>query len=134
MTTTLYFVSEEHIGLAATAGDGHRVVELMRCLGWPVVYGDQPWQFENEEKRLAFEQVFQWTLVVLTAEKETTEQSTWETLAKQRLQLDETLRPLAQQLEQKRPWPGYWRWLIATPSDVILTWLETENKKGAASS
>lgn len=133
MTKTLYFVSEEHIGLAATSSDGHRVVELMRCQGWPVVYGDQPWQFEDDDKRQAFEQAFQWALVVLTAEKEETDPTTWEALARQRLQLDEALQPFAQQLEQKRPWPGYWRWLIGTPNDVILKWLETENKKDAAS-
>ena len=125
----LLHISEEHIGSKASASDGQRVVELMRCQGWPVVYGDRPWQFADDKEWLAFEKVFQWALTVLTAEKEETDQETWQTLAKQRFQLDKALRPFSQQLEQEQPWPGYWHWLITTPSGVILKWLETENKK-----
>lgn len=125
----LLHISEEHIGANASSTDGYRIVDLMRCQGWPVVYGDRPWQFEDEESRLAFEKAFQWALNVLKVEKGETDQETWETLAKQRIQVDEALRPYAQQFEKGQSWARYWQWLVTAPSDVILKWLEIENKK-----
>ena len=127
------YISEEHIGESAAKSDGQRVVELLRAQGWTVVYGDTPWQFVDDKHREAFEPVFQWALAVIVAEKNEPDEKTMETLAKQRLQVDERLRPFTAELIKLRRWSGYWQWLIESPQDLILTWLKTEKGKDAPS-
>jgi hypothetical protein len=55
-------------------------------------------------------------------------------LAQQRIQQNDTLKPHEAHLMEPRNWPGYWRWLIGVPVEVIMTWIKIDKKKDAASS
>ena len=126
----LVFVSEEHISDNASKTEAERVVELMRAEGWAVLYGERPWQFPNEEVRQQFEATFEWALAVMRAERSRADSATLTKLARQRVQMNEALRPYEQQLMVERPqWEGYWRWLIESPTKVILDWLASQKKE-----
>ncbi len=129
MNRQLFYISEEHISESATTDDAFRIVALMRAEGWPVVYGDKPWQFDDDAQRTKFEQAFQWALLILKAEKLGQADSSLPDLVLQRIQLNGRLQPHEASLMQKRPWKGYWKWLIETPTDVILNWLKVDKQK-----
>ncbi|HRX00244.1 MAG TPA: hypothetical protein P5280_12185 [Cyclobacteriaceae bacterium] len=124
-------ISEEHIGGSASPADAKRVVELLQADGWKVVYGDAPWQFTEESQRQSFEAAFQWALKVMRNETSEGDRTTLRDLAEQRFRQNGRLQPFATELMQERPWPEYWRWLINSPTDVIISWVKTEMKKDA---
>jgi len=129
MDKRLLYISEEHIGREASASDAHRVIDLLRANEWTAVYGDHPWAFDDEAQRATFEKAFEWALAVVAAEKQPYEETTWIDLARQRVQLNEQLRPFDKQLLELRPnWIGYFRWLIETPTEVILSWLNIKKE------
>lgn len=129
MTKQLLYISELHISDKATTSDAHRVIDLLRANEWTAVYGDHPWAFSDGAQRATFEKAFEWALAVVAAEKQPYEETTWIDLARQRVQLNEQLRPFEKQLLELRPnWTGYFRWLIETPTEVILSWLNTKKE------
>ena len=126
----LVFVSEEHIGESASKADAERVVELMRAEGWAVLYGERPWRFPSDDVRQQFERTFEWALAVMRAERAGADSATLTKLARQRVQMNEELRPYEQRLMVERPsWEGYWRWLLESPTKVILDWLASQDEK-----
>lgn len=134
MNNQLLYISEEHIGEMATPLDARKVIELLQADGWKLAYGDHPWQFEDEGQQGKFQQAFKWSLDVLEADKSYTGDGRFRELAQQRVQQNEKLQLLEEHLMQPRDWPGYWRWLISAPLEVIVTWINIDKKKGAASS
>lgn len=133
MNNLLLYISEEHIGENATPLDARKVIELLQSDGWKVVYGDHPWQFEEIAQQEKFQQAFKWSLDVLEADKSYTGDGRFRELAQERVQQNERLQPYQDHLMQARDWPGYWRWLIGAPLDVIVTWIKINTKKDAAS-
>ena len=134
MNKQLLYVSEEHISEQATPLDARKVIELLQADGWKVAYGDKPWEFADEGQQANFMQAFTWSLAVMEADKFYKEDSRFRELAQQRVNQNGRLQPHEKHLLQPRNWPGYWRWLIGAPLDVIVTWIEIDKKKGAASS
>ena len=124
-------VSEEHIGRYASPANAKRVVELLQTDGWKVVYGDAPWQFADDTQRQCFEVAFQWAVNVMQAELAGADKAKLQELAEQRFRQNGRLQPFAMELMKERPWPEYWRWLINSPADVIISWVRTEMKKDA---
>lgn len=133
MNKQMLYVSEEHIGPNATPLDARKVIELLQVEGWTVAYGDKPWEFEGDGQRASFMQSFHWSLAVLEADKSYTGDGRFRELAQQRVQQNERLKPHEDQLMKPREWPGYWRWLIGAPLDVIVTWIKIDKKKDAPS-
>ena len=130
MNQQILFISEEHIGENATYDDANRIITLLMAQGWSVAYGDQPWQFDDEETRPLFEKCFEWAVDVMTAEKGELDEPTMLKLANRRFQMDKKLHPYQSQLLGKQArWAGYLMWLIETPSNVIFNWLKPENEK-----
>jgi len=134
MNNQLLYISEEHIGEMATPLEARKVIELLQSDGWKVAYGDHPWQFEEAAQQEKFQQAFKWSLDVLEADKSYTGDGRFRELAQQRVQQNERLQLHEKHLMQARDWPGYWRWLIGAPLDVIVTWIKIDTKKGAANS
>ncbi len=129
MNEEILFISEEHIGANASPAEAKRVCDLLRVEDWKVAYGDRPWQFEDDSQRTIFEQAFQWAVDVITAEREGLKEDVLIGLVKQRFGLNKKLK--AQEtilLREGSHWPRYYHWLLETPSDVILTWLEGNEK------
>lgn len=126
----IFYVGEEHISETASPYEARRVVDLLRAEGWAAVYGGQPWQFDTAQERALFEGAFQWAVDVIAAELAGVKEVDLKELAKRRVQLNGRLQPheaflLAERLE----WGGYWRWFLETPTDVILAWIEQDEKK-----
>ncbi|MCA9943735.1 MAG: hypothetical protein KC449_09655 [Anaerolineales bacterium] len=134
MNKQLFYVSEEHISEQATPLDARKVIELLQAEGWTVAYGDQPWEFADEGQQANFMQAFKWSLAVLEADKSYTGDGRFKELAQQRVKQNGLLQPHEEHLMQPRNWPGYWRWLIGAPLDVIVTWIKIDKKKDVASS
>ena len=130
MNQKLLHISELHISEDASQSDARRIIDLLGVEGWIVTYGDHPWQFGNEAERPLFEKAFQWAVKVREAEKRPFHQETFINLARERIRLNEKLQPYESKLLDKRPeWSGYLGWLIETPANVILQWLEMVWKK-----
>ena len=134
MNKQLFYVSEEHISEQATPMDARKIIELLQADGWMVAYGDQPWEFADEGQQANFMQAFNWSLAVLEADKSYTGDGRFKELAQQRVKQNGLLQPHEEHLMQPRNWPGYWRWLIGAPLDVIVTWIKIDKKKDVASS
>lgn len=133
MNNQLLYISEEHIGEMATPLEARKVIDLLQSDGWKLAYGDHPWQFEDEGQQGKFQKAFKWSLDVLEADKSYTGDDRFRELAQQRVQQNERLQPYQDDLMQARDWPGYWRWLIGAPLDVIVTWIKIDAKKDAPS-
>lgn len=134
MNKQMLYISEEHIDETATPLDARKVMELLQADGWKVAYGDHPWQFEDEEQRDRFQKAFAWALAVLEADKSYTGDGRFQELAQQRIQQSGLLTPHEELLMKARTWPGFWRWLIGAPLDVIVTWIQIDKKRDADSS
>lgn len=134
MNEQMLYLSEVHMDETATPMDARKVIELLQADGWKITYGDQPWQFDDEKQRANFHTAFNWSLTVLEADKSYTGDGRFRELAQQRVQQNDKLQPHEAHLMQARTWPGYWRWLIGAPLDVIVTWINIDKKKDASSS
>ena len=133
MNEQMLYLSEVYIDETATPMDARKVIELLQADGWKISYGDHPWQFDDDKQRANFQKAFNWSLAVLEADKSYTGDGRFRELAQLRIQQNEKLQPYEEQLMQARNWPGYWRWLIGAPLDVIETWIKIDKKKDAPS-